>query len=108
MEVNPIMSGILAIVVFLLGLVIKRTGWHPTSRQMVIVITVLAIVLGLLQALIMAQLEPLPAIEDPSVPWVVFVYVVRVLAWFSAQVGLILSISQGIYFAIQRLLLGNA
>jgi len=107
MEVNPGMSVILAIVVYALGLIYKRSKWAPDSKQMVAMITAVSIALGLLQAVITAQLQPLPVPPADTVQ-LIFVYIPQLLAWLVAQVGLVLSIGQGIYFMIHRLLFGNA
>lgn len=108
MEVNPIMSGILAIVVYVLGLIYKKSGWKPDSAKMVGMVLATSVLLGLLQAVLTAQFTPLPAVPAGDWAEIVFVYVPKVLGWFVAAVVMILSFSQGIYFGIKRVLFGEA
>lgn len=107
MEVNPIMSGILAIAVFLLGLLFKQFKWDAGGKRMAWVIVGLSVGLGVVQAIVTSQLTPMPPATGGDPAEIIFVWLPKLLQWFMTAAVLILSFSQGIYFAIKKMLLAT-
>jgi len=111
MEIDPGMSALVGLVVWLLGLIYKwwgrRRGWEPDSPRMVAVVLVLSIGLGLLQCLMQGALHGLPA-PPPDLPALVFLWLPALLGWLAATVGAVFSVSQGIYTFMRRVVFGHA
>ncbi len=80
MELNPQVSALLGLVVFVLGQLIKLTKWQPSDNRMRLVVIGMALAFGVGQTIAEATVTPLPAMPTDWAE-IVFVWVPEVLQW---------------------------
>ena len=101
MELNPTLVGILGIVVFGLGWVVKKYGWDIKGKRMLWSVVGVSLVFGILQVLVSAQTAPFPPMPaDPA--GIVFAWIPNILGWVAASAGAVFAVSQVVYSIIMK------
>jgi len=99
MTLDPTLVGLLGLVIFALGLLMKHYGWRLQDRALLWAIVGISVLGGIAQVIISAQTTPFPPLPaDPA--QIVFVWIPTVLGWIAASAGAIFAASQAIYALI--------
>lgn len=99
MELNPTLVGVIGLVVFLLGLAMKRFNWELNDRRLLWTIVGLSIVGGIAQVALNAG-SPLPPM--PTEPGQFLAWLAEVVGWLLASSTAVFGASQIIYALIMK------